>query len=148
MTYKTAIPLGTLAASRIAAMDIDKDGLAEVAVSTNSSPVKIYKLSITGGTCAFGSSNDCVVNDAIWDLKGFSVDPASNTGTFIAVRNNSSANAFSTCTGIPVVAKTQTDAKFSGQSPRREATVPPLKSPTSGIFTLFEKSNDATGGQT
>ena len=44
-TYTTAIPLASLSASKLAVMDIDKDGLAEVAVSTTSSPVKVFKLS-------------------------------------------------------------------------------------------------------
>jgi len=144
-TYTTAINLGSIAATKIAVMDIDKDGLAEVAVSTNSSPVKIYKLA-GSPTCTFGAASDCVVNDAIWDLRGFSTDIATGAGAFVVARNNSSANAISTCTGMPVTHTTITNANFSGQSPRRELSVPPLKAATNGIFILHEKSNDAMIG--
>lgn len=70
-TYTTAIPLASLSASKLAVMDIDKDGLAEVAVSTTSSPVKVFKLSGAGRQPTFGAATDCIVNDAIADLGDF-----------------------------------------------------------------------------
>lgn len=140
-TYATAIPLGSLSASKLAVMDIDKDGLAEVAVSTTSSPVKVFKLS-GAAACTFGAATDCIVNDAIADLRGLSID--GTAGAFVVARSNASANAISTCTGIPINHKTITDMNFASNSPRRELTVPPLKSNTNGIFILHEKSSNSS----
>lgn len=140
-SYVTAINLGTLAASRVAVADIDKDGFAEVAVSTNSTPVKIYRFS--GSTCTYNTTSaDCSVNDAISDLKGFTIDPATNAGAFLVARSNASNIAISTCSGSVISSNGISDTNFSSTSTRRELTVPPLNSGTNGVFILHEKSND------
>ena len=142
-SYQTVGSLGTINATKLAVIDIDKDGRAEIAASTNNPPVNIFKLVSNGSTCTYNTPIDCNTTNSIWELRGLQID--NNVGAFIVVKNNNNSTAFATCSEIPVIARDFTSPKFSNSPSRREATVPPIGSTTNGIFSLFEKGTDSVG---
>lgn len=146
-TTYTRITTGISAASgsRIAAMDINGDGLAEIAVN-NGNLVKIIKLSSNGMTCSYSATNDCNTSDPTIDVKGFQVNATKKV--FIAARSNNNQNALSLCTGdAPYTAITLNNTVFTTNSPIREINVPPIDTDTNGFFLIHEKCGtaDSTG---
>ncbi len=138
---KITAPVDAVVGSRIAAIDIDGDGLAEIAVNKNNL-VKIIKLTSSLGTCTYTSTSDCNTSDPSIDVKAFQI--SASKATFIAARSNSNQNALSLCSGTPpYTALTLTNPAFTANSPIREINVPPLDTQTNGMFLIHEKCGAA-----
>lgn len=127
---------------KLAVIDLDGDGLTEVAVNDGTAAIKIMRASKdSAGSCSFSAQNDCNVTNPTYDLKALNIN--GTRGVFIASRNNNNNTAFSTCSNIPPTEKSFPNTESSTAANLRDVTVPRLNATTNGIFILHEKTNSS-----
>ncbi len=129
---------------RIAAIDINNDGIAEVGVSDRSATVRIVNITKPATTCTYASTASCAVTNSVLDIEALQV--SATVSAFVTAAQNGSA-AISTCTSFPPTAKVHSSAQFSNSptNDKRFRSMPRIENPTSGQFIFSEKSGDATG---
>jgi len=129
---------------RIAAIDINNDGIAEVGVSDGTATVRVVNITKSAATCTYASTANCAVTNAVLDIEALQISPT--VSVLVTAAQNGSA-AISTCTSFPPTPKVHSSAQFSSSptSGKRFLSMPRIENPTSGQFIFSEKSGDGTG---
>ena len=149
-SYSQLFSISGYSPTRLAVADIDNDGIADVAVSDQSTTVKIWYGQLSGATCTYSTTINCLItgtngSPSVFDIAGFTVNPTTGPGAFLIARNSTNTGAVGSCSQRTAAFKPYTNPLFSSTSSRKEINVPRLKAVTNGIFALFEKGTDATG---